>query len=163
MVYFALSNTLHGWACTKCVPFQTCIWHYTDTKEIPDLVYRPVQWCCQPWCLNWGSSCFLPTTHATTNAKQLCPRSSHIMWHFTRVYLHAKTAVDAGDIHTWQTTVILITGKTQRPPPPIPAPCRDKNGTGLWDLPHISVVWHNTKNHTCRAYFTNLFDRHTSR
>ena len=41
--------------------------------------------------------------------------------------------VDAGDICTWGATVILITGKTQRPP--IWAPCRNKkkikNGAGL--------------------------------
>ena len=35
--------------------------------------------------------------------------------HFTHVYLDAQTAVDAGDIRTWQTTVILITGKPEDP------------------------------------------------
>ena len=31
----------------------------------------------------------------------------------TRVYLHAQTAVDAGDIRTWQMTVILIREKPE--------------------------------------------------
>ena len=30
---------------------------------------------------------------------------------FTRVYVHAQTAVDAGVILTWRITIILITGK----------------------------------------------------
>ena len=49
---------------------------------------------------------------------------------FTHVYLHAQTAVDAGSIGTWRTTVILITGKPRRPP--IWAPCGDQNGAGFW-------------------------------
>ena len=36
--------------------------------------------------------------------------------------------VTAGNIRTWQTTVILITGKAQGPP--ISAPCRDQDDTG---------------------------------
>ena len=55
---------------------------------------------------------FLSTTHA----KQMHPRSLHAVWRFTHVYLHAQTAVNAGDKRTWWTTVILITRKTQRPP-----------------------------------------------
>ena len=55
--------------------------------------------------------------------------------------IFAQTAVDAGSIRTWQTTIILITGKPRRPP--IWAPCRDKNGAGSG----ISLVylwqWHN--------------------
>ena len=43
---------------------------------------------------------------------------------FTHVYLQTKSAVDAGDIHTWRTMIILITGKSRRPP--IWAPCRNK-------------------------------------
>ena len=58
---------------------------------------------------------FLPTTHAKTHAKQMHPRSSHAVQHFTHVYLHTWTAADAGDIHTWRTTFILITRKTRRP------------------------------------------------
>ena len=30
-------------------------------------------------------------------------------------YLHAQTAVDAGDLRTWRTVVILITGKLEDP------------------------------------------------
>ena len=50
------------------------------------------------------------------------------MQHFTHVYLHAQTAVDAGDIRMWRTTVILITGKTRRPP--IWTPCRHQDDAG---------------------------------
>ena len=71
---------------------------------------------------------FADHTHATTNAKQMHLRSLRTMQCFTRVYLHTQTAVDAGDIRTWRTTVILITGKSRRPP--IWAPCWDKYGTG---------------------------------
>ena len=71
---------------------------------------------------------FLPTTHVKTDAKQMRPRSLHAVPHFMHVYLPAQTAVDAGDIHTWQTMVILITGKTWRHP--IWALCWDQNGPG---------------------------------
>ena len=71
------------------------------------------------------------------------PRSSRTMRHFTHVYLHAQTTADVGDIRTWQTVVILITGKTWRPP--IWAPCPDKNGASsgislvyMWDR---QIVW----------------------
>ena len=55
-------------------------------------------------------------------------RSSRAVQHFMHVHLHARTAVDAGDICTWRTTVILITGQTRRPP--IWAPCRNQDGAG---------------------------------
>ena len=55
-------------------------------------------------------------------------RFSRTVRHFTHVYLHAQTAVDAGDIRTWQTTVILITRETRRPP--IWSPCRNQDGAG---------------------------------
>ena len=43
--------------------------------------------------------------------------------------LHAvQTAVDVDGIRTWRTTVILIMGKTWRPP--MWAPYRDENGAG---------------------------------
>ena len=90
--------------------------------------------------LKLGIFGFLPTTHAKTNTKQMRPRSSHTVRCFTHVYLHAQTAVDEGDIRTRWTTVILIAGKTWRPP--IWAPCQDKNGAGsgispvyLWVTP----------------------------
>ena len=71
------------------------------TREIPDLLYGRVQWRPQPCGSNWGSSGFCqPHTQIQTQnkcANDLCrPR-------------------DAGDIRTWRTTVILITGKTRRP------------------------------------------------
>ena len=71
---------------------------------------------------------FLPTTHAKTHTKQMRPWSLRTVQPFTHVYLHTQTAVDAGDIHTWQTTVIFITGKSRRPR--IWAPCRNKDGAG---------------------------------
>ena len=52
---------------------------------------------------------FLLTHIGKNKCKTMRPR-------FTHVYLHAQTAVDAGDRRAWQTTIILIAGKTQRPP-----------------------------------------------
>ena len=43
---------------------------------------------------------FLPTIHGKINAKQMRPQSLRAVWHFTRVYLHAQTTVDARDIRT---------------------------------------------------------------
>ena len=43
------------------------------------------------------------------------PRSLRAVQRFMHVYLHAQTVVDAGDIRTWRTTVILIPGKTKPP------------------------------------------------
>ena len=67
----------------------------------------------------------LVTAHAKTNAKQIYTSTifARHVERFTCVYLHAQTAVDAVEIQTWQTTVILIMEKTQRPP--IWAPCWD--------------------------------------
>ena len=84
---------------------------------------------------NWGSLGFLPTTHALKiNASMIfvCRAA------FMHVYLHTQTAADAGDIRTWRTTVILITGKTQRPP--IWAPCWGWKWFMFWNLPCISVA-----------------------
>ena len=64
----------------------------------------------QPWGLNWGSSGF----YQPNTQKQMRPWSLHAMRCLMRVYLPAQTAVDADDIRTWWTTVILITGKTRR-------------------------------------------------
>ena len=52
-----------------------------------------------------GGIWVLPPTHAKTNAKQMRPWS----WSgvSTGVYLHAQTAVDAGDIHTWWFELVL--------------------------------------------------------
>ena len=50
--------------------------------------------------LNLGVFGFLPTTHAKTNAKQMRSRSSRAVRRFTRVCLHAQTAVHAGNIRT---------------------------------------------------------------
>ena len=47
--------------------------------------------------LKLGVFGFLLTTHAKTNTKQICSWSSRVMWHFTHIYLHSQTAVDAGD------------------------------------------------------------------
>ena len=56
----------------------------------------------------------------------MCPPFLCAVWRFKFVYLHAQTEVDAGDIHTWQTTVILIIN----PKTPIWAQCQDKYGAG---------------------------------
>ena len=115
---------------TEQVPH--CSWGWTSSKqhlahsytpEIPDLLNCPVWWCRQPWGSNWGSSGFC-RLHMQKHAKQMRPWFLCAVQQFTRVYLHARTAVVSGDIRTWQTTVILITGKTQRPP--IWAPCQNK-------------------------------------
>ena len=45
---------------------------------------------------------FLLTTHAKTNTEQMHLRSSCALRHFTHVYLHAQTIVDASDIHPWR-------------------------------------------------------------
>ena len=58
---------------------------------------------------------------------------------FTCVCHHAKTVVDAGDIRTWRTMVILITGKIRRPP--IWAPCRNKMAQ-VPGSPVYICVWH---------------------
>ena len=50
--------------------------------------------------LKLGVCGFLLPTHAKTNAIQMHPRSLRAVWHFMRVHLHAKTAVDAGNIGT---------------------------------------------------------------
>ena len=42
-------------------------------------------------------------------------RSSGAARLLTRVYLHAQTAVHAGNLRTWRTTIILITGKPEDP------------------------------------------------
>ena len=82
------------------------------TREIPNLLYRRVSWRRQPWGSNWGSSGFCqPHTQIQTQNK--CAND-------------LRRPRDAGDIRTWRTTVILITGKTRRPP--IWAPCRNQDG-----------------------------------
>ena len=102
-----------------------------------------------------------------TNAIQMRPRSLHAVRRFTRVYLHAKTAVDAGDMRIWRTVVILITGKTRRPP--IWAPCRNKNDSRsgisrvyLWLNPSLScdtysgaVMW-QIRNQACLKHVSTI-------
>ena len=62
--------------------------------------------------------------------KQTHHPSSRCVQHFTCVYLHVQTAVDAGDIRIWRIGVILIKWKTQIPP--IGAPCWEENGAHSW-------------------------------
>ena len=47
--------------------------------------------------LKLGVFGFLSTTQSKTNAKQVHPGSSHTLRHFTCFYLHAQTALDAGN------------------------------------------------------------------
>ena len=65
----------------------------------------------------WGLWVFADHTckKKKTHAKQMHPRSSRAVQRFMRVYLHAQTTVDAGDIRTWRTMVILITEKPEDP------------------------------------------------
>ena len=74
----------------------------------------------------------LPTTHAETNANKMRPRFSRAVRLFTRVYLHAHTAVG---LHTHLTNHSYFDrGKTRIPP--IWAPWRDKDcaGSGIFGL-----------------------------
>ena len=103
---------------------------HRHTQEIPDLLYTAPFNGVVSHGAQIGVFGFLPTTHAKSNAIQMRPWSLRAVQPFTCVYLHAKAAVDAGDMRTWRTTVILITGKTWRPP--IWAPCRNQNGVGSW-------------------------------
>ena len=61
-------------------------------KGIPELLYRPVQWCRQPWSSNWRVFRFLPTSHTKTNANKMHPRSFRSLRRFTWMYLQAQTA-----------------------------------------------------------------------
>ena len=78
----------------------------------------------------------LLTIHVETSTNKMRPQSSHAMLCFTCVYLHTQTAVNAGDIRTCGTTVILVPGN---PKTPIWAPCREK-WCRFWDLCCIAVV-----------------------
>ena len=83
---------------------------------------------------------FLPTTHAKTNAIQMRLRYLRAVRRFMRVYLHAKTAVDAGDIRTWRSTVILITGKKTKDPQ---------------FEPHAGIKWCRFWDRQCIEYRSN--------
>ena len=65
------------------------------TREIPDLVYCPHVMVSSAMGLELEVFGFLSTTQAKTNAKQMCPWSSHTVWCFMHVYLYVQTAVDA--------------------------------------------------------------------
>ena len=54
---------------------------------------------------------FLPTA----NAKQMRSRSLRAARLLMRDGLHAQTAVLAGNLRTWRTTIILITGSPEDP------------------------------------------------
>ena len=66
------------------------------------LKHRHRQWRRQPWGSNWESS-GISRPHTQKQMQfvlHLCPRSLCALQCFTCVYLHAKTAVDAGDIRS---------------------------------------------------------------
>ena len=102
---------------------------YTRDTRLP---IPHVKWRRQPWGSIWGSSGFFPTTHAKANAKQMCSRSS------CADCLHAQTTVHAGNLRTWWTTIILITGKTRRPQ--IESHAGIKMAQGLVSLVYICAV-----------------------
>ena len=57
----------------------------------------------------------LPTTHTNTSAKQMCPQSSRSVQIFMCVYLHAQTAIDAGDIRTHEHWLFWLREKSKDP------------------------------------------------
>ena len=67
--------------------------------------------------INLGVFWFLLTTHTKANVKQMHSRSSRAARLSTRdcLHLHAQTAVHARNLCTWQTMIILITGKPKDP------------------------------------------------
>ena len=97
------------------------------TREITDLLYHLCKSVVSHGAQIGGLRVF--AGHTCKNKRNtICPQYLRSVWHFTRVHLHTKTAVDAGGIRTWRTMVILIMGNTRRPP--IWAPCRNKDGIG---------------------------------
>ena len=74
----------------------------------------------------FGVSMFLLTTHAKTNANQMCSQSSHTIRFFMCVFLHAQTAVYACNICTWRITVIFYYSKD--PKTPNLSTCQDNDG-----------------------------------
>ena len=77
----------------------------------------------------------LLTIHANTN--QIHPRSLHAVQHFMHVNLSAQTAVDAGDICTWQTMVYFDHRKTLKIPDL--SPTRELKWCRFWELHYPSV------------------------
>ena len=75
-------------------------------KEIPELLYRPVQWHRQPWSSN--CSIWVFAGHTSGNkGKQMRPWSSLTLQHFMRVYFHAQTAMhmhlaNHGYLNSWE-------------------------------------------------------------
>ena len=72
------------------------------------------------------------------NVKQMRPWFSRTAPFFTRVCLHIYTAVHVGNIRTWRTTIILITGKTLKTPKL--SPMQGSRWRRFWYLWCISVV-----------------------
>ena len=112
--YFMLQTTALLSFCRKNV----CACH-RYIREIPNLLYFPCNGVISHGAQFQGLQ-VLPTTHTTAKAKKrgvvLC------MFVFTLRLVHE------GNIGTWWTMIILITGKTQRPPSW--APRRDQGGPG---------------------------------
>ena len=59
--------------------------YHKYSREIPDFIYCPCVMASSAMGLKLGVFGFLPTTHAKTNTKPVCPRSSHALRHFTHV------------------------------------------------------------------------------
>ena len=85
---------------------------------------------------NLGVFGFLPTIHTKANAKPMCSRPSCTAQRSTHFCLHSHTAVHAGNTCTYklQTMIILITGKTRRPPNWAPCRNQDGAGSGIFDV-----------------------------
>ena len=102
----------------------------TDTQgRSPSLAYCPVYYGVNRQPQGLGLWVF-----AKTNLKQMRPQSLCTMQHFTRVYFHPQPSVDAGDIHTWLTTV-------KNPKTPSLSPIQSYRDKRFWDLQKVVYLW----------------------
>ena len=92
------------------------------------------------------------------NAIPMCPRSLRTMRCFMHVYLHAHTTVDAGDICSWQTTVILIMEKPKDPNPHTRIKMAQVLGSPILYLWISVILNHNPNNHALSSIFSCVPD-----
>ena len=110
--------------------------------------------------LNLGVFGFLPTTHAKASAKQMPSRYSRAAQRLlTCDCLHAQTTVHARNLRTWQTTIILITGKMT---PKIEPHAGIKMAQGLVCLVYIcgGQRYHLQRLTCTKAVTTGEYSRH---
>ena len=129
----------------KDTPLHDCFWSTTKATAID--IHGGSQTSYTVPCngvishgLKLGVFGFLRTKNGKTDAKPMRPRSLRTMQRLSEFYRHAQTAVDAGDMRTWRTVVILIMGKTRRPP--IWAPCWNQDGAGFGiSCVYLSIIY----------------------